>query len=667
MPSTPTGLRLLHLLLVRPRIRVGTDSRPGPTSRSGRAASGATSPSRQCDHASSASLTPHGGLPFPDCSVKFARASPICSSKARFRDVGLLDPAGTRSLWFRSGCDETGELQAVRHCAAITHPLRPACERCGLRCGACTVPSPVIFPAPRTTAGPPATSPSGEVAGLARPVAAPGRAPGRAPLPDGGRGRRDGALAQFAGNGGRPVSSGSAGPRYSASSPAADARGKSPRDVADDGVRPQNTCGARRLLGAGAGAGDGGVAAELFSSWAKESAAGAVRDGRDDVEHLVKGLAIGREWAEGAAGRGRLPGGRAAALGPLDVLSGNPHSGIAKAMSVLGWAGTGCGGCPCCPVAGRPSTWPRWRRRWPRAGRPAGARGHERGHREHRRLRRSAGHRGIEERYGFWLHVDAAFGAFAAALPTARRARRQAGRGPTRSAWTCTSGSTSPMTRPSSSPGGAICRWRCSTTRPRISDRRGGTGVPASDAGELAPAAGAAGLVLAGGRTGGRGTGRCVEPGAWPWPAGSVRGHRGATRAAAAGSVRLNVVCFTLAADPSRERVAALARAVAASGEAYVTPTEFGGVPGLRAAFSNWRTTEADTERVLRGAGRRPRAELRRVRASYGRAGSRLWTAVRPPSTTRVVPVIQAASRGGQEGDRGGDVLRLADAAEQVR
>jgi hypothetical protein len=64
--------------------------------------------------------------------------------------------------------------------------------------------------------------------------------------------------------------------------------------------------------------------------------------------------------------------------------------------------------------------------------------------------------------------------------------------------------------------------------------------------------------------------------------------------------VRLNVVCFTLADDPTQERVGALAEAVAASGEAFLTPTVYGGVPALRAAFSNWRTSQADGERVLK-------------------------------------------------------------------
>lgn len=61
-------------------------------------------------------------------------------------------------------------------------------------------------------------------------------------------------------------------------------------------------------------------------------------------------------------------------------------------------------------------------------------------------------------------------------------------------------------------------------------------------------------------------------------------------------SVRLNVVCFTLAEDPSRapEFLAALA----ATGETFLTPTVLDGVPAVRAAFSNWRTTPEDTART---------------------------------------------------------------------
>ena len=62
--------------------------------------------------------------------------------------------------------------------------------------------------------------------------------------------------------------------------------------------------------------------------------------------------------------------------------------------------------------------------------------------------------------------------------------------------------------------------------------------------------------------------------------------------------VRLNVVCATIEDNPTRERVDALIRAVADSGEAVVTPTVYDGTPGFRVAFSNWRTTQSDVDRL---------------------------------------------------------------------
>lgn len=58
--------------------------------------------------------------------------------------------------------------------------------------------------------------------------------------------------------------------------------------------------------------------------------------------------------------------------------------------------------------------------------------------------------------------------------------------------------------------------------------------------------------------------------------------------------VRLNVVCFTFDGD-----VSAAARAIADTGETFVTPTVYAGQPALRAAFSNWRTSESDVDRVV--------------------------------------------------------------------
>lgn len=58
--------------------------------------------------------------------------------------------------------------------------------------------------------------------------------------------------------------------------------------------------------------------------------------------------------------------------------------------------------------------------------------------------------------------------------------------------------------------------------------------------------------------------------------------------------VRLNVVCFTVDGD-----VDAVQRAVADSGEAFLTPTVYDGVPALRMAVSNWRTGQPDESRIV--------------------------------------------------------------------
>jgi glutamate/tyrosine decarboxylase-like PLP-dependent enzyme len=57
---------------------------------------------------------------------------------------------------------------------------------------------------------------------------------------------------------------------------------------------------------------------------------------------------------------------------------------------------------------------------------------------------------------------------------------------------------------------------------------------------------------------------------------------------------RLNVVCFTLAPTPHSAAVEAYLARLRDDGRVLLTPTVYNGVPGMRAAFSNWRTTEAD-------------------------------------------------------------------------
>ena len=58
--------------------------------------------------------------------------------------------------------------------------------------------------------------------------------------------------------------------------------------------------------------------------------------------------------------------------------------------------------------------------------------------------------------------------------------------------------------------------------------------------------------------------------------------------------VRLNVVCFAVPGD-----VAETVRAIRNTGEAFLTPTVYQGVPALRAAISNWRTGEDDVDRIF--------------------------------------------------------------------
>nr|BFE74025.1 hypothetical protein GCM10020092_073260 [Actinoplanes digitatis] len=103
------------------------------------------------------------------------------------------------------------------------------------------------------------------------------------------------------------------------------------------------------------------------------------------------GLAIGREWLGERLGVDVARQG-AHALGPVEVLSGAPHSSIYKALSMVGLGRDAVRQVPVRP--GREAVDVAALRDALAARRgPYGDRGRQRGHRQHRRLRRPAGDR----------------------------------------------------------------------------------------------------------------------------------------------------------------------------------------------------------------------------------------------------------------------------------
>ncbi|MFJ1807233.1 MULTISPECIES: pyridoxal phosphate-dependent decarboxylase family protein [unclassified Streptomyces] len=432
---------------------------------------------------------------------------------------------------------------------------------------------------------------AGEVTGLAeRPVVRLDRAPDRAALPDEGSGA-EGALARFAEHW-APGFSGSAGPRYLGFVTG----GATPASVAGDwltGAYDQNVSGAGGSWAAALERETVAWSRDLFGLGEEHS--GAFVTGAT-VSNTV-GLAVAREWLGERLGVDVSREG-AAALGPVEVLSGSPHSSVAKALSVLGIGRDRLRQVPVLPggreavdVVALESALAEL------DGRPAVvvANAGTVNTVDFDDLRAIAA---LKERYDFWLHVDAAFGGFAALSP----AYAHLVDGLDAADSVCVD-----LHKWLNVPYDAAVQFtRRRDLQVRVFHNASPyLGLPAGepDFVHLTPensrrlrALPAWFSLVAYGRAGHR---EIVERNV------DLAVRLGEGVAALEGlrllaPVRLNVVCFTLAADPTQARVGALADAVAASGEAFLTPTVYGGVPALRAAFSNWRTTRADGERVLR-------------------------------------------------------------------
>ncbi|MET8758745.1 pyridoxal-dependent decarboxylase [Lentzea sp. NPDC004782] len=422
------------------------------------------------------------------------------------------------------------------------------------------------------------------LAGLGdRPVAPHPPFPAPDPLPGGGAGLA-GALEKFAQRW-EPGFSGSAGPRYLGFVTG----GTTPAALAGDwltGVFDQNNT---------SGADTSAVALERETvGWLREllglspEHTGAFVAGA--TASNFTGLAIAREWLGEQRGV-RVGQSGVAALGDFEVLSCTPHASIPKALSMLG--------------AGRD----RLRRLPAQPGREAVDLGALRAALEEQQGRpaivvANAGTvnttdfddlraiAAMRAEFPFWLHVDAAFGGFAALSP----GHAHLVDGIAEADSVCVD-----LHKWLNVPYDAAVQFsrRRDLQVAVFQNSAAYLGVPEGEPDFLH-------LTPDNSR-------RLRALAAWfSLTAYGVEGHRDivtrniASARALAGKlatlqgvrvfepVRLNVVCFTVPGDTLR-----VVRAIAETGEAFLTPTVHEGGPAIRAAFSNWRTTDADVDRVF--------------------------------------------------------------------
>jgi glutamate/tyrosine decarboxylase-like PLP-dependent enzyme len=420
----------------------------------------------------------------------------------------------------------------------------------------------------------------------ARPVVSPTRPEGTRPVPKDGVGGL-GALAEFAGRW-EPGCSGSAGPRYLGFVTG----GATPASVAGDWLASaydQNAC-------------DDDTAADLEHEtlgWLREAfGLGTAHQGTfvsgATMSNTV-GLAIAREWLGERAGVSVARHGTAA-LGRIDVLSGTPHASIYKALSMLGIGRDSLRTVPVLPGREAVDVTALTEALEALDGRPAIVVANA-GTVNTVDFDDIAAIAALRERYPFWLHVDAAFGGFAALSP--EHAHLVAGLDEADSV--CVD-----LHKWLNVPYDSAVQFtrRTDLQVAAFHNTAAYLGAPGErpDLMHLTP----------------ENSRRLRALAAWfTLTAYGLDGHREIVERDVAcarllgegietieglrllAPVRLNVVCFTVSGEPDAERVEALRRKVADSGEAFLTPTVHDGLPALRAAFSNWRTGEDDVRRVL--------------------------------------------------------------------
>ncbi|WP_043724249.1 pyridoxal-dependent decarboxylase [Kutzneria sp. 744] len=420
------------------------------------------------------------------------------------------------------------------------------------------------------------------LAGLdSRPVAAMASDAGSAPLPESGEGLRA-AMAAFAERW-EPGFAASAGPRYLGFVTG----GSTPAALAGDWLTSTLDQNAHGSVGSSAVALEREAVAWLGSLFGLDMP-GAFVTGAT-MSNLV-GLAIGREWLGTQLGVSVTDEGLTE---PVRVLSGTPHSSIGKSLSVLGIGRKHLISVPTLPdrEAADVAALERELAAGPaivvaNAGTVNTV--------DFDDIRAIAD---LKARYPFWLHVDAAFGGFAAVSPAYAELV---------DGWSEADSVCIDLHKWLNVPyDSAVQFTRRQDLQVRVFENQSPyLGAPGAvpDPMHLTPE-----------------TSRRLR--ALPaWFALSAYGREGyreiverniacaqalGSRLAASPSwrllapVRLNVVCFT----PVDRQVPEVLDALSRSGEAFLTPTVYQGVPAIRAAFSNWRTTMADVDRVCRALG----------------------------------------------------------------
>ncbi|WP_326837111.1 pyridoxal-dependent decarboxylase [Amycolatopsis rhabdoformis] len=426
------------------------------------------------------------------------------------------------------------------------------------------------------------------LAGVAeRPAAVPPAAFEPSPVPEHGVGARA-ALEEF-GRRWAPGFAGSAGPRYLGFVTG----GATPAAVAGDWLTAavdQNPVSALDSSASDLERETVGWLAGLFGLGPEFS--GAFVSGA--TMSNVVGLAIGREWLGEQLGVTVADAG-VGALGPVAVLSGSPHSSALKAMAVLGLGRGALQRVPVLPEREAVDV-EALERQLAQLGGPALviANAGTVNTVDFDDLRAIAA---LKEKYPFWLHVDAAFGGFAALSP--EHAHLVEGLALADSV--CVD-----LHKWLNVPYDSAIQFsrRLDLQVSVFQNSAAYLGHPGEnpdfvhrtpESSRRLRALAAWCTLAAYGRAGHREiVERCV---ALARDLGDRLAATGQWRLLA--PVRLNVVCFTLADDPTQERIDAVVRAVAAGGETFLTPTVYAGVPALRAAFSNWRTEPQDVDRIL--------------------------------------------------------------------